>query len=81
VIRRLVIAATIALAAAVVIPTAQAQAIPACGDRYACLYQWWADRAHTVLNGFLSVDCTGDVTTFGTRGGYLVFSQVPCGGN
>jgi hypothetical protein len=82
VIRRLVIAATVALAAALVIPTAQAQAIPACGSRYACLYQWWADRAHTVFNGFLSVDCTGDVTTSGTRSGYLVFSQAPCdGGN
>jgi hypothetical protein len=34
-----------------------------------------------VFNGFLSVDCRGEVTTSGTRSGYLVFSQAPCGGN
>ena len=77
-IRRLLLAATAATALAVVLPTAQAQAIPACGNGYACLYQWWADRAHTVFNGFLSVDCSGEVTVSGTRSGYLVFSQAPC---
>jgi hypothetical protein len=81
VIRRLPLAAATVLAAAVVLPTAQAQVIPACGNGYSCLYQWWADRAHTVFNGFLSVDCRGEVATSGTRSGYLVFSQAPCGGN
>ena len=80
-IRRLLLAAVTALAAAVVIPTAQAQAIPACGNGYSCLYQWWADRAHTVFNGYLSVDCGGNVDTFGTRSGYLVFNQARCGDN
>lgn len=80
-IRRLLLAAVTALAAVVVIPTAPAQAIPACGNGYSCLYQWWADRAHTVFNGFLSVDCSGNVDISGTRSGYLVFSQARCGGD
>ena len=77
-IRRLVIAAAAALAATVVIPTAQAQAIPACGSRYECLYQWWADREHTVFNGFRSIDCQGGVVSSGRQSGFLEFNQVRC---
>ena len=74
--RLLLVAATVFVA--VVMPAGQAQAIPACKDRYACLYQWWADREHTVFNGFRSIDCQGGVVSSGRQSGFLEFNQVRC---
>jgi hypothetical protein len=74
--RMLLVAATVFVA--VVMPAGQAQAIPVCKSGYACLFQWWADRDHTVFNGFQSIDCQGGVVSSGTRSGFLEFNQVRC---
>jgi len=80
VIRRLVVVAATVFGVAVVLPAVPAQAIPVCRSGYACLYQWWADREHTVFNGFLSTDCEGVSTSSGTHTGFLEFNQARCGG-
>ena len=77
-IRRLLLVAATVLSFVVVLPTAQAQAIPVCKSGYACLYQWWADRDHTIFNGYLSVDCQGRSESEGTHSGYLEFNQARC---
>jgi hypothetical protein len=77
VIRRLLlVAATVFVT--VVMPAGQAQAIPVCRNGYTCLYQWWADREHTVFNGFRSIDCQGGVDSRGTLSGFLEFNQARC---
>ncbi len=74
--RLLLVAATVFVA--VVMPAGQAHAIPVCKNGYACLYQWWADRDHTVFNGFRSIDCQGGVDSSGKLSGFLEFNQVRC---
>jgi hypothetical protein len=77
VIRRLLLVAATVFGV-VVVPAGPAQAIPACKSGYACLYQWWADREHTVFRGFRSIDCQGAVVSSGTLSGYLEFNQSRC---
>ncbi|MEU5693289.1 hypothetical protein [Actinosynnema sp. NPDC020468] len=76
-IRRLLVAVVAALGVAVLVP-ASAQAIPVCRSGYACLYQWYADLAHTRFNGYRSVDCDGTVDSSGVQRGYMEFSQSRC---
>lgn len=76
-IRRLLLVAATVLG--VVLVPGQAQAIPVCRDRYTCLYQWWADRDHTIFNGYQAIDCQGGVDTVGTLSGFLEFHQARCG--
>ena len=77
-IRRLLLVAATVFSFVVVLPAGPAQAIPACKSGYACLYQWWADREHTVFNGFRSIDCQGSMVSSGKLSGYLEFNQSRC---
>lgn len=78
VIRRLLLVAATVFGVVVALPATEAQAIPVCKSGYACLYQWWADRDHTIFNGFLSIDCRGVAESSGTHSGFLDFNQARC---
>jgi hypothetical protein len=77
VIRRLLLVAATVLGIAVVVP-GQANAYPHCKAGYTCLYQWWADSAHTIFNGYLSIGCDGTSESEGTHTGYLEFHESIC---
>ncbi|RKR91365.1 hypothetical protein BDK92_5759 [Micromonospora pisi] len=76
-IRRVLLAATIAVAAFVIVPGSPAQA-RACKANHDCYTEFYSDSSHTVLVGSLSESCTGERDMWGRRTGYLVFSESPC---
>ncbi|MCG5219823.1 DUF6289 family protein [Streptosporangium soli] len=76
-IRRVLVAAALALTALAVIPSVPAQA-RACKIDYACYTAYYSDASHTTQVGGKSESCSGNVTTWGVRSGYLTFSESPC---
>ena len=73
------IAAVVALAAAalVVIPATSASA-RACTAGAECYTTWYSNAAHTTVVGWMHEACNGTITTWGTRSGYVTFSEISC---
>ncbi|MFK3984054.1 DUF6289 family protein [Micromonospora sp. NPDC050397] len=76
-IRRVLLAAAIAVAALVVVPGTPAQA-RACKADHDCYTAFYSDSSHTTLVGALSESCDGTRSMWGRRSGYLTFSESPC---
>ncbi|GAA2214483.1 hypothetical protein GCM10009850_099480 [Nonomuraea monospora] len=75
-IRRLLLATVLALAA-VTVSTAPAQA-RACKYNYTCVTVFYSDSTRTTVVGEKYEDCTGVVDMWGVRTGYLEFYESPC---
>jgi hypothetical protein len=78
-IRRIALVGVAVLGFTAILPATSVQAIPKCRSGYNCLYQWYADPAHTTFVGFMSIDCDGNTDSSGERSGYLDFTQARCG--
>ncbi|MFF5206926.1 DUF6289 family protein [Streptosporangium sp. NPDC000396] len=76
-IRRALLAATLAVTAFAVIPGAPAQA-RVCQLGYTCNTTYYSDSAHTTVVGGKYEDCDGNASTWGVRSGYLTFTEIPC---
>jgi hypothetical protein len=83
VIRRLLLAAAVAVAVSGVMPATPAHALDQCLAGYVCAWYWYADPYHTDLNGYY-IDYTacpgGGISRWGLQQGYMVFQPEPCGG-
>ncbi|MFC4114068.1 DUF6289 family protein [Nonomuraea zeae] len=76
-IRRLLLATVLALAAVTTVTTGPAQA-RACKYNYACVTVFYSDSTRTTVVGEKYEDCTGVVDMWGVRTGYLEFYESPC---
>jgi Family of unknown function (DUF6289) len=76
-IRRLLIAAALAVAACLVVPGSPAQA-RACQIEYTCYLDFYSDSTHSTLVGGTLTYCDGSTQTWGRRTGYQEFSETPC---
>ncbi|OLF16294.1 hypothetical protein [Actinophytocola xanthii] len=78
-VRRIALVGAAVLGFTAILPATSVQAIPKCRSGYNCLYQWYADPAHTTFVGFLSIDCEGNTESSGGRSQHLHFTESPCG--
>jgi hypothetical protein len=80
VIRRLLITAAVAIGVSGLLPAAPAQALNQCAAGYYCAWYWYADPAHTQLNGYYTdnTSCGGGILRWGVLQGYMVFQSGPC---
>ncbi|GAA1999438.1 DUF6289 family protein [Catenulispora subtropica] len=79
-IRRLVVAALLGGAAVAALPAAPAQAIGACRLNSECVTTYYDNASHTEVVGQITVFCDGQTSDWGTRTGFAVVQNVPCGG-
>jgi hypothetical protein len=76
-IRRASVALVLAASVLAVLPGSPAQA-RACRIDHQCTTYYYSDSAHTTIVGGLYEECDGSRYSFGTRTGYLTFTEVPC---
>ncbi|MBO4209179.1 DUF6289 family protein [Micromonospora echinofusca] len=76
-LRRTLAAATLGVAAIAVLPGAPAQA-RACMIDHQCTTYYYSDSSKTTIVGSLYEECDGSRYQWGTRTGYLTFTEVPC---
>ncbi|MEU0571898.1 DUF6289 family protein [Nonomuraea sp. NPDC005983] len=76
-IRRALVASVIAVAALAAGPAGPAQA-RACSLGSSCVTTYYSDSSQTTVVGGKYEDCDGTVSTWGTRTGYLTFSESLC---
>ncbi|MEU4232717.1 DUF6289 family protein [Nonomuraea sp. NPDC026600] len=76
-IRRALVAAAVAAAALVALPTAPAQA-QACPINYHCITTYYSDSAHTTEIGLRDEACDGTLYVWGTRSIYVDLYWSPC---
>ncbi|GHJ44457.1 hypothetical protein Cs7R123_17990 [Catellatospora sp. TT07R-123] len=65
-------------AAAVLVPGAPAQAYGQCLANTKCGWLYYADAAHTRLQGGHTTNCEGTVLDWGIKAGYSVFISEQC---
>ena len=78
-LRRVLVAATLAVSATVtaVLPAAPAQA-RACTLNSYCVTTWYSNAAHTTVVGGKYEDCNGTTSWWGTTSGYITFREYNC---
>ena len=76
-IRRILLAAVLAVAAFVAVPGTPAQA-RACWFDSECYTTFYSDATHTTVVGELYESCDGDRVGWGRRTGYYTFTESGC---
>ncbi|MET8867972.1 DUF6289 family protein [Nonomuraea sp. NPDC004580] len=76
-IRRLLPATVLAVAAVTVVTASPAEA-RACKFDHACATIYYSDSTRTTVVGEKYEDCNGAVDMWGVRSGYIDFYESPC---
>lgn len=76
-IRRLLPATVLAVAAVTVVTASPAEA-RACKINHACATVYYSDSTRTTVVGEKYEDCNGAVDMWGVRSGYIDFYESPC---
>ncbi|MEU8357337.1 DUF6289 family protein [Nonomuraea sp. NPDC048882] len=76
-LRRLLPATVLAVAAVTAVTTGPAQA-RACKHGHACVTVFYSDSTRTTVVGEKYEDCDGAVDMWGVRSGYQDFYESPC---
>ncbi|MFB9450148.1 hypothetical protein Dvina_28175 [Dactylosporangium vinaceum] len=79
--RRLAVVAVLGIGAALLAPTAPAQAYGACAAGTMCGWLYYSDAARTHQQGGHTTNCQGVVLDWGIKSGYSTFVSQGCGGD
>jgi len=77
-IRRFVLVAIVGGATAFALPAAPAQATAYCQTNESCTYTYYSFASRTVVNGYLSISCSGQETAWGVLSGFEVTTTTFC---